>query len=199
MMKSILFSLLLAVVGFSSSGQNLDIELLRSINVGRSETLDPAFKFVSASVYPIGIAAPTFFAVNALVKKDSTSKKNAFIVSSTAAISVVIATSLKYGVQRDRPYVRYSDLEAISHVTTPSFPSGHTSAAFAAATSITIAIPKWYVAMPAFIWAGSVGYSRMHLGVHYPSDVLAGAIIGSGSAWLSYELNKWYNRKNSAK
>ena len=55
--------------------------------------------------------------------------------------------------------------------------------------------PKWYIIAPSFAWASAVGYSRMHLGVHYPSDVAVGAIIGSGSAYLSYKANKWINKK----
>jgi membrane-associated phospholipid phosphatase len=39
----------------------------------------------------------------------------------------------------------------------------------------------------------------MHLGVHYPSDVIAGAIVGSGSAYLSYKMNKWINKKRLKK
>jgi membrane-associated phospholipid phosphatase len=72
-----------------------------------------------------------------------------------------------------------------------SFPSGHTSDAFALATSVTVAYPKWYIIAPAFTWATAVGYSRMHLGVHYPKDVIAGAIVGAGSAYLSCKINKW--------
>ncbi|MFZ9878471.1 MAG: phosphatase PAP2 family protein [Chitinophagaceae bacterium] len=43
---------------------------------------------------------------------------------------------------------------------------------------------------PAYTFAGLVGYSRMYLGAHYPSDVIAGALVGSGTAWLSYQINK---------
>jgi membrane-associated phospholipid phosphatase len=39
----------------------------------------------------------------------------------------------------------------------------------------------------------------MHLGVHYPSDVLAGAVVGAGSAFLSYKLNRWITGKYSKK
>ena len=78
-------------------------------------------------------------------------------------------------------------------------PSGHTSTAFATATSLSLAYPKWYVVAPSFIWAGTIGYSRMHLGVHYPSDVVVGALVGSGSAFLCYKANQWINKKRKKK
>jgi membrane-associated phospholipid phosphatase len=58
------------------------------------------------------------------------------------------------------------------------------------ATSLSLQYPKWYVIAPAYLYAGTVAYSRMDLGVHYPSDVLSGAIIGSGSAYITYKINR---------
>ena len=106
---------------------------------------------------------------------------------------------MKHTINRKRPFETYSDIEQATSSLGKSFPSGHTSLAFATATSLSVAYPKWYVIAPSFVWAGAVGYSRMHLGVHYPSDVFAGAIIGSGSAYLSYKANKWINKKRSRK
>jgi undecaprenyl-diphosphatase len=64
-----------------------------------------------------------------------------------------------------------------------SFPSGHTSSSFSAVTALSRAYPKWYVIAPSFLWAASVGYSRMYLGVHYPTDVTAGAVLGVGTSF----------------
>jgi undecaprenyl-diphosphatase len=97
---------------------------------------------------------------------------------------------MKYSINRTRPFITYPDIMKKSGAASPSFPSGHTSGAFATATSVSLAYPKWYVIVPMFSWAGAVGYSRMDLGVHYPSDVLAGALVGAGSAWLTYYVNK---------
>ncbi|MFY7909200.1 MAG: phosphatase PAP2 family protein, partial [Emticicia sp.] len=63
------------------------------------------------------------------------------------------------------------------------------------ATSLSLTFRKWYVVIPAYTWASAAAYSRLHLGVHYPSDVLAGAAIGAGSAWLCYKANRWLQRK----
>ena len=60
--------------------------------------------------------------------------------------------------------------------TSSSFPSGHTASAFAFATAVTADVP--ILAVPLFGLATAVGYSRVHTGVHYPADVMAGAILG---------------------
>ena len=76
-----------------------------------------------------------------------------------------------------------------------SFPSGHTSTAFCTATSVALRYRKWYFVAPSYLFATSVAWARMYQGVHYPSDVFAGAVIGAGSAWAGYKIQKWMERK----
>ena len=185
-----LIVLLTLLVGYSSRAQNVDIDILRNINHNRNTTLDPTFKTITNSVFPVAIGIPAVVTTLHLLNKDSASKQRAIIISGTVIISSAITGLLKYTIQRERPFVTYPDINHIKPEDSYSFPSGHTSTAFALATSVTIAYPKWYVATPAYLWASSAAYSRMHFGVHYPSDVIAGALIGSGSAWLCYQLNK---------
>lgn len=181
------------------NAQNIDINILRDINVGRNRSLDPTFKLVTNTAVPISIATPIIIYSVGLIQKDSTVKKQAIFIGQTFLVNAFITTALKQTINRKRPFETYSDIEQATSSLGRSFPSGHTSLAFATATSLSVAYPKWYVIAPSFVWAGAVGYSRMHLGVHYPSDVFAGAIIGSGSAYLSYKANKWINKKRSRK
>lgn len=194
------FIVIYIFVGSSTCfSQNKDIEWLRQINLARNKKMDPFFKGISNSITPIIIAAPLSVLGVGLIKKDSTLTRNGLVMMGAFCLNSALTLGLKYGVNRPRPFITYPEIEKLSGAGSYSFPSGHASSAFAAATSLSLAFPKWYVITPSFIWAGAVGYSRMHLGVHYPSDVAAGAMIGTGSAILCHWLNKklkWERKRN---
>lgn len=152
---------------------------------------------ITNSAMPVSIGTPIIIYAVGLIEKDSITKKKAIFIGETLAASAFVSLALKSISKRDRPYETYPEIDNVTEESSYSFPSAHTSAAFATATSLSMAYPKLYVIAPSFLWAGAVGYSRMYLGVHYPTDVLAGAIVGSGSAFLCYKLNKWINKKRA--
>ena len=173
-----------------SFGQNADINLLRELNINRPQSLDGTFQVITHSITPVSVGIPTTMVIAGLIKKDSSLIHSGLYIGGSILASSIITVGLKYGIDRDRPFVTYPEIEKLTHAGSPSFPSGHTSMAFSTATSLSITYPRWYVIAPSFLWASGVGYSRMHLGVHYPSDIFVGALIGSGSAWLCHILNK---------
>lgn len=99
---------------------------------------------------------------------------------------------LKNSFKRNRPAAA---LENFVSVIVPadqfSFPSGHTSAAFMVATLVSYFIPPtadvaWLVLL--YGWASAIGFSRMILGVHFPTDTLVGAALGTSVAFLSLQV-----------
>lgn len=177
------------------SSQNIDIDILKQINSNRNRSLDTSFKAITNSAIPISIATPVVLYSIGIIQKDSLVKNKAVFIGETFLVSAFITVASKQIIKRERPYNSYLELDPVVFENSYSMPSGHTSTAFATATSLSLAYPKWYVIAPSFVWAGSVGYSRMHLGVHYPSDVLIGALVGSGSAFLTHKVNQWLNKK----
>lgn len=178
--------------------QNLDINLLEPINhIDAGTGFNNSMLFIthSATVFEIGGVLGMGFM--GWLKDNDKLTQTAITTGATLGVNLILTTAIKYAVNRPRPTAAYPD-RIINHgvwLTKHSFPSGHTSSAFAFATSLTLAFPEWYVAVPAYVWASSVAFSRMYFGVHYPSDVLGGIIVGAGSAYLTYRLKNWWDEQ----
>lgn len=89
---------------------------------------------------------------------------------------------IKVLVARTRPYIAVEGLNRIIEAQSEaSFPSGHTSSSFAAAVVIYCMCPK-KIGIPALVLAALISVSRIYVGVHYTTDVLAGALVGTAIA-----------------
>jgi membrane-associated phospholipid phosphatase len=190
-----LFLIILLFPIFDFWSQNSDIDILQDVNLNRDKHLDNMFRKFTNSAAPIACSVPVLLLGISLARKDSLALYKSLYLGASVLLSAIVSTILKYTVNRPRPFITYPFLEKVTSGGSPSFPSGHTADAFSLATSLSIAYPKWYVIIPAYGLAGVVAYSRMDLGVHYPTDVLAGAIIGAGSACLCYKGQQWLAKK----
>ena len=99
---------------------------------------------------------------------------------------------LKLLVQRPRPYLVVAGLAPLIPPPDPnSFPSGHTCAAFASAVTWLRTLPRRWMRVTGMVLAALMGLSRLYVGVHFPSDVLVGGLVGSLCACLVYALARW--------
>jgi membrane-associated phospholipid phosphatase len=181
----LLLLLLLVFCSTTCISQNLDINILKGINPDVPNSA--VWRGFSSSVSPVIIGLPVgIYLVNQLKHSDN-GKIKALHIAGAILTSMAITQAIKYTVDRDRPFITHPlDVHPFDNSEAGlSFPSQHTSFAFATAMILSMQYKKWYVVVPAFAWAAGVGYSRLYLGQHYPSDVVAGAALGTGCAILS--------------
>lgn len=122
-----------------------------------------------------------------------------YVTGDPQAVALLLVLSLGFVMERPLYYVAKNAfrrnrpaqaLAGFTSVITPSdhfsFPSGHTSGAFLVATTVVMFCPVLF--WPMYLWACLVGASRILLGVHFPTDTLAGAVMGASLAHLAAAL-----------
>ncbi len=148
-------------------------------------------RFCDETTLPISIAMPCAIAIGGWIANDETILRESLGIAIGTAVSAGALYVSKKVINRHRPYETYPEqIVPMKYEWSSSLPSGHTGMAFSTATSLTMAFPKWYVGVPVYLWATSVGFSRLEAGVHYPTDVIAGALLGTGCAVASYYINR---------
>lgn len=161
--------------------------------------LDPVMIFYT-SLGNAGLA----FIVAALIFVCIRSTRRAGATALTAMALGLIVTNLtiKPLVSRDRPWVVLEGFVSLVTSSDPnSFPSGHTCAAFAFGVALCVVLPQKWAKAAALIAAALMGFSRLYVGVHFPSDVLAGAVIGTlcglAAVWLVNLVMRRYSARRA--
>ncbi len=182
----------------ASKAQSIsELNTLRRINPNNPN--NAVWNNLSSTSKYISVGVPVGYFVAGLIHDDKALKQNAAYTAASILLNTASTTLLKNVVKRERPYNTYTGIFPDKIESDYAFPSGHTSSAFATATSLAIATKKWYVAVPAFAWSAGVGYSRIYLGQHYPSDVIMGALVGSSSALICHWATKQLAKRKKIK
>ena len=117
--------------------QPFEVRFMNKIHRDSTKFEDKFYKGISPTVVPIGIAAPSGLILAGFINKDEALKREGYRAGACFLLNSALTVGLKYSIQRKRPFARYPDLfHAKAHVGPLSFPSGHTSTAFATATSL---------------------------------------------------------------
>lgn len=178
--------------------QQLDEGVLRWIaQYVRMDWLDPLVKFYTN----LGNGGLCFIALALLLLVfRQTRKGGATALTAMALGAVVTNLTIKPLITRPRPWVVMEDFVCLVTSSDPhSFPSGHTTAAFAFGVALFLTVkPKWAKAA-ALTAAALMGLSRLYVGVHFPTDVLAGAVIGTCcgilASWLVRQVSQRFSRR----
>jgi len=175
-------------LSYVQAQSNWDYTTLKAINPMYPD--NPLLTTLSSTAYPICIGVPASVLVVSLINNNKKGQQVAYELLGGLIVTAATTGALKKLVNRPRPYETYTDIYPDMRESGNSFPSGHTSLAFSTATGLLLTNNKWYYVAPAYVWAMGVGYARIYLGQHYPSDVIAGAITGAAGAYIAHIINK---------
>lgn len=166
--------------------QAFDEAVLRWLGAHRTKSLDSAM--LEITTLGTGIVVMTVVAVSALFLSLTRHRYSALLLLVATAGGLILNTVLKLFFDRPRPHVIVWE----THAASSSFPSGHamsativyTCVAYLAARLARHRWQRWTVMFIAAFVVILISTSRLYLGVHYPSDVLAGAVVGL--AWAAF-------------
>lgn len=173
---------------------NLDGNILLWIQeFVRNDLLTPIFIFITK----LGDAGAIWIILSVVLLFFKKTRKAGFL-SLLALLGAYLIDNvlLKNIIARTRPYEVVDGLKILIEKQVDfSFPSGHTGSSFASAIILYKELPKKY-GVPLVIFAILMGLSRLYVGVHYPSDVICGAIIGILIAIIIRKLYYYFNKND---
>lgn len=174
----------------------LDKELLLYLNSFHTPWLDPVMFWITKTLFWL----PLYLFLLFLMIKNF--KKDTWIVLLGIALAILLADQITSGFMKPffarlRPS-REPSLQGLVHLVNGynggkyGFASSHAANTFATALFFWLLFKDRYRWMwVLFVWAVVMTYSRIYLGVHYPGDILAGTLIGLGSAWAGFKFPQW--------
>ena len=168
--------------------QLLDGRLLLAIQALHVAWLDP----IVAWFTQLGNAGLLFLGLAALMLLHPATRRSGLLALCALALGFLCTNVvLKHLVARPRPWLSLPLIPLVQELDPNSFPSGHTCAAFAAALSWRGRLPWKWAGRTAVALAVCMGLSRLYVGVHYPSDVITGGLIGAACAWAALRTTDW--------
>ena len=172
----------------------LDGQLLVAIQSLHMSWLDPIVSFYTK----LGDAGLLWIALSlAMLFWKPTRRAGALALGAMVLGLLVTNLTIKPLVERPRPWLDWPIVPLVTEGDPNSFPSGHTCAAFAAAMVWVRTLPQKRDRIIAAVLAVCMGLSRLYVGVHYPTDVLVGALIGSLCAWAAWKAFQIYEDKRN--
>lgn len=165
--------------------QHLEANILLWIqDMLRSNVLDSVFIFYTK----LGDAGLLWIVLSALMLVHPKTRKAGALALAAMLLGLVCTNLfLKPLLHRTRPWLVVEGLTALVVEHDPhSFPSGHTCAAFAAASAWWHTVQDRRFQWAALVSAVLMGFSRLYVGVHFPTDVLAGACVGCLCGWMAW-------------
>jgi membrane-associated phospholipid phosphatase len=181
------------VAGTNNDPDNWDVRLFRTINNARSPFKDRFFDTFDRSMLPMSFLLPASLFIYGRAYKKSYEENTAYLLTGAQITNFTVTFGLKFFIDRERPLNALANCYCKDKpvLDVYSFPSGHTSTGFSIATMFALRYPSYpQVYAPMYAWALLVAYGRPYFGMHYPSDLLAGAVIGTGSSILIHSLRK---------
>ncbi len=179
---------------------NYDTRLFRKINNSQTPFKTKVLNVTDRSMMPVSVLVPTSLFAYGRLRRKTYEENTGYLMSISAFTNLAVTFGIKTIVKRERPINKLQNvyMNGTPALDVYSFPSGHTSSGFAMATMFALRYPKYpLVYAPVFAWSLIVAYGRPYFGMHYPSDLLVGALIGTGSSIAIFSLRKeLFNLKN---